>query len=243
MKTLHSTRRGVLSLSLLATVLLSSCGGGDPYTGLWLGSLGPQRDTTTVVLEDGQYYMIYSQPGNPSAIAGLIEGTGDFEARKFTSANARNYNWERIYAPVQAATLSAHIGRRAMVEGAVNGSTPFSVSHVRDLDGDDARLSAIVGTHSGEVVFTGGTRAATFTVTSAGQVSTKIDGCPITGQVVPRSDTNAYDLTMTFGGWPCAFPYAQFKGVTFYREDLRQLHAAVIHASRTQGIAFRGTKQ
>jgi hypothetical protein len=245
MKMLHSTRRGVLSLSLLATVLLASCGGGDPYTGLWLGSLGPQRSTTTVVLEDGKYFMIYSKPGNPSAIAGLIEGTADFEAAKFSSTNAREYNWESLFVPVRAATLSARVGKRATVEGSVNGSTPFSVGHAHDLDQDDARLAAIVGSHTGQVAFTGGLRDATFVVTADGRVSTNLNGCLITGNVVPRMDTNAYDLTVAFGGAPChpLFVNLQFKGVAFYREDSRQLHAAVIHSSRTQGIAFGGTKQ
>jgi hypothetical protein len=67
--------------------------------------------------------------------------------------------------------------------------------------------------------------------------------CALTGQVVPRKYSNAYELTMTFGGYPCVFPGAVFSGVAFYREDSRQLQAAVVHPTRTQAIAFSGIKQ
>ena len=86
-------------------------------------------------------------------------------------------------------------------------------------------------------------RPATFAVTATGQVSTSINGCALTGQVTPRPYSSAYDLTMTFGGYPCVFPGAQFSGVAYYREDQRQLQAAVVHPSRTQAIAFTGIKQ
>jgi hypothetical protein len=239
MKFQIGARGRVLSLSLLAAGLLSACGGGDPKEGLWLGTMGTNRDVTTVVLDDGAYYMLYSRPGNPAAIGGLLQGTADFHAARFTSTDARDFNWEG--AGTQAPAVSAGIkkGPGPGVTGTVNG-TPFTIRPAAD---DEARLATIVGAHTGNVVFALGTRPATFTVTATGQVSTSINGCPITGQVVPRASSSAYDLSMTFGGFPCVFPNAQFAGIAFYREDLRQMTAAVVHGSRTQAIAFTGIKQ
>jgi hypothetical protein len=245
--TSHGTRLRPykVSAALLAGVLLSSCGGGDPFAGLWTGSVSPNRDAAAMVLEDGTYYLMYSQPSNPNVLAGVVHGTADFQAAKFTSTDARDYNWEVPgFIPGKASTLTAKISasqkEKVSVSGAVNGRT-FSVRHAWDFE-SVARLADIAGSHTGTVVFALGPRPATFVVTATGQVSTVINGCPITGTVTPRTDANAYDLTMTLGAWPCVIPYGQFSGVAFFRGD-RQLHAAVINPAYQQAIGFIGVKQ
>jgi hypothetical protein len=228
--------------TLLSGLLLASCGGGDPYAGLWLGTVGGNRNATAVVLDDGAYYVLYSVPGAPDAIAGMIQGTGDFHGATFSSTDARDFSWDGR--GTQAATLSAKISPKMAVSGTVNAkpaAQPFSVSYQREFD-DIARLPILVGSYAGTVTFILGTRPAVFQVSAAGDVSTSINGCPITGRVVPRNDANAYDLTINFGGSPCVFPFAQFSGVAIYRPELKRLDAGVVHASRTQAIAFAGIK-
>jgi hypothetical protein len=242
MKFQLGARGRILSLSLLAGALLSACGGGDPLDGLWLGTMGSNRSVNAIVLDDGNYYMLYSQPGNPAAIGGLVQGSADFAAGKFNSPDARDFNWEGSGTKVANVSAKIKLTPKPAVVGTVNTTTPFSIRPVEIFD-RDARLADIVGNHTGTVMFALGARPATFTVTASGQVSTSINGCAITGQVVPRKYSNAYELTMTFGGYPCVFPGAQFTGVAYYREDLRQLQAAVVHPSRTQAIAFSGVKQ
>lgn len=229
--------------SLSALALLSSCGGGDPYAGLWTGSVSPQRQALAMVLDEGEYYMLYSKPGSRE-LAGLVHGTGDFHAATFSSKDAVDYNWERqAFPPVAGVptTLSAKVSPQRTVSGSVNNRS-FTLGP-DDEFGGDARLAAIVGSHSGEVAFTGGKRLATMHVTANGDVSTNVDYCIITGKVVPRADVNAFDLTMNFSGSPCAFPNAQFKGIAFYREDTKQLYAAVTATLPPpfyrQGIGFQ----
>lgn len=233
-----------LAPSLASLLLLASCGGGDPYAGLWDGEMNAQRQVNTMVLGDGSYYLLYSQPGNPRVLAGLIQGTGEFHAAKITSADARDYNWEAPrFPPIpgQPTTLSARISPRQTVQGTAGGKS-FSVSPVRERD-DDARIADIVGSHTGTVVFALGPRPATFVVTAAGQVSTVINGCTITGTVRPRGDTNAFDVALTFGALPCVFPGAPFSGIVFYRPETRELQAAVINRAAAQAIGFSGIKQ
>src|SRR3954464_6140655 len=88
------SRAPLLTLSLIAAALLSACGGGDPLDGLWLGTMATKRSVNAIVLDDGHYYMLYSQPGNPSAIGGLVQGSGDFVSGSVVSPNARDFNWE-----------------------------------------------------------------------------------------------------------------------------------------------------
>jgi len=237
-----STRLARVPLSLFAALLLASCGGGDPYAGQWLGSLSPGRQASGVVLDDGSYYVIYSRQGAPSVIGGVLQGSGDFHGSRFTSTDGRDFNMEGVRA-TQAAIVSGKISPRRSVEGSVNGATAFKLSHVRDSDGE-ADLAALAGSYGGDVLLADGVaRPATFVVTPAGQVSTSINGCPITGQVTPRGDADAYDLTVAFGAYPCVFPYAQFAGVAYLREDTRRLEAIVVHGTRTQAIAFTGARQ
>jgi hypothetical protein len=230
-----------LAASLAAVTLLASCGGGDPYAGLWDGDMSGQRQATAVVLGDGDYYMLYSQPGKPSVMGGLVQGTGDFQGATFTSADAKDYNWEVFGAPGKAAPLSAKVSPHQSVTGSA-GARSFTVRHTRDLD-DDARIADIAGSHVGTVMFTLGARPAVFTVTANGQVSTSINGCSITGVATPRADTEAFDLVMTFGGYPCVFPGVSFTGIAFYQQDSRQLQAAVINKTYQQAIGFSGIKQ
>lgn len=243
----HRASLRTIALSLGSLLLLASCGGGDPYAGLWLGKMSSQREASAIVLGDHSYYMLYSRPGNPASIGGLVQGTGDFHGAKVTSTDAVDFNWEGpgpfVVADTRPANLTARVDARQSLTGSVSTRGTFTGSYDRDFDQVDARLATIAGTHVGEAVFLLGARRATFQVTPAGAVSTTINGCPITGQVSPRGDTNAFDLTIRFGGFPCAIPGAEFKGIAWYREDLRQLQAALVHASRTQAIAFTGIKQ
>jgi hypothetical protein len=243
----RASRAASIALSLGSLLLLAACGGGDPYAGLWLGTMSPQRQVSAIVLGDHSYYMLYSRPGKPGSIGGLVHGTGDFHGAKVTSTDAVDFNWEGpgpiVVAVTKPANLTASVGARQTLTGSVSTRGSFTGSYDRDFDQIDARLATIAGTHVGEAVFFLGPRPATFVVTATGQVSTTINACSITGQVTPRGDTNAFDLTIRFGGFPCALPGAEFTGIAYYREDLRQLQAAVVHGSRTQAIAFTGIKQ
>jgi hypothetical protein len=232
---------GVAGLSIVAGLLLASCGGGDPYGGEWTGTFGSNRGADAIVLGDGDYYMLYTVPGS-SSFAGVIRGSGEFHGAEFTSTDAQDYNWEGRPS-TKPASLTGKLSPRHSVAGSVNDTTPFKVSYLRDLD-DNAQVSKLVGQFTGEATLglPGRTRPAVFTVTSTGQVSTNVNNCPITGQLTPRSDVDAYDLTITLGAFPCFIPNLTFKGVVVYREDKKQIVAAVTNTPFKQAIAFAGTR-
>lgn len=233
-------KRAPLPLALAATLLLASCGGGDPYAGLWKGTMDGNRELNTIVLGDGSYYMLYSRPGT-TLVGGFIHGSSDFHGARITSTDARDYNWEgRRTRPT---TLEAKISPRQSVSGSVGGTTPFSVTYQKQFD-YDAQLSLLAGAFKGQVAFVGGYRDATFTVSPTGALSTNVDGCVITGTVSPRADGNAYDLSITFQGGVCVFPFTTFTGVALFRDEERRLDAAVANAGFLggQGIAFTGLR-
>lgn len=242
MATATTTKRSALALLLAA--VLAACGGGDvPATGagIWKGT-ADGRAVTTVVLPDGSFYMMYSGKVDAATVGGGVQGAGALTDRWFVSSNSRDYNLEG--AGTQSATVAATLARGDFLNGTVTSATTgamgFQTDYSTDSD-DTASLATLAGAYPGNVTFALGVRPAVFNVTAQGAVSTVINGCTITGTVAPRTDVNAYDLTIMFAGAPCVFPNASFSGVA-YLDTGGKLSAFVRHAQVPQAIFFVGTR-
>ena len=231
-------RTAAACAALLAALAVASCGGGDPYTGLWQGTLEGNRSASAIVLGDGTYYLQYA--ATAAAPGGLIRGTGDFHGATFTSKDGVDYHFAYPLQRPTGAAISGKVGGHQTVSGKVNAS-PFSLSYVKPFD-PDGRLADLAGTYPGVVTFSLGLRQTTFDVTGDGKLTTVLNGCTITGQAVPRND-DAFDLTIQFAGYPCVFPGAVFQGAAIYSHELRQLDAAVVNGTYGQAITFTASKR
>ena len=234
-------------LAFTAAAVLTACGGGGdeaPLTpaGVYKGSSDTGRQLTTVVLGDGSYYRVYSG-ATPGRVGGGIQGAGTLADFTFSSTAGRNYSLEGF--GTQPATLSASVspsfGFRGTVDSGAAGTMTFDTPHTAD-SGGTASLGTLAGAYPGQVTFALGVRPAVFTVTEGGQVSSNINGCPITGSVAPRTDVNAYDLTIVFGGAPCVFPNAAFSGVAYYDATAGRLTSFVRHPVVPQALFFTGSR-
>ncbi|MBC5784579.1 hypothetical protein H8N03_16645 [Ramlibacter sp. USB13] len=235
----QGTRRAASAVAaILAALSVASCGGGDPYTGLWQGTVDGNRAASAIVLGDGTYYLKYAP--SASSPGGLVRGTGEFRGATFTSTDGIDFRF--AYPPQAPATarITGKLGGHQTVSGKINAA-PFSLTYVKPFD-PDARLADLAGSYPGEVTFSLGLRQTTFDVTADGKLSTVLNGCTITGQVVPRND-DAFDLTIQFAGSPCVFPGAVFRGAALYSHDLQQLDAAVVNASFGQAITFTASRK
>ena len=233
-------RAASISASLLLAAALASCGGGDPFTGLWEGTLDGTRPASAIVLGDGTYYLKYA--GTAGTLGGVVRGTGDFHGATFTSTDGVDYHFAFPPQAPTPATIKARVsakGGNPHVSGTVN-TTPINVAYVKPFD-PDGRLDHLAGSYPGEVTFSLGIRQTTFEVTADGKLTTSLNGCAITGKVVPRYD-DAFDLTIQFGGAPCVFPGAVFQGAAIYSQELGQLEAAVVNGSFGQAITFIAKK-
>lgn len=236
--TVNLPRRLVLgSAALLAALAVASCGGGDPYTGLWQGTRDGDRAVTTIMLGDGTYYMQYA--ASATSPGGLIRGTGSFKGATFTSTDGVDYKFAYPLQRPAPAQIDAKLGGHQTVSGTVNTS-PLTLTYDKPFD-PDGQLADLAGSYPGQVTFSLGTRTTTFAVSADGSLQTVLNGCTITGQAVPRTD-DAFDLTLKFGGLPCVFPGAVFQGAAVYSHDLQQLQAAVVNNIYGQAITFTATK-
>lgn len=235
-----ASRTGRVAAALVAAAVVSACGGGDPYTGLWEGTVDGTRAASAILLGDGTYYLKYA--GTSTSPGGLVRGTGDFHAATFTSTDGVDFHFAFPPQRPTQAQIAAKINAKGGdlgVTGTLN-TTPMRLAYVKPFD-PDGKLADLAGSYPGEVTFSLGLRQTTFEVTADGKLTTTLNGCAITGQVTPRPD-DAYDLTIQFGGLPCVFPGAAFQGAAIYSHELQQLDAAVVNPTFGQAITFVARK-
>lgn len=236
--------------ALALTALLVGCGGGDgvdptsSYLSVYVGTTGANRDLTGVVLPDGSYYLVYSAVGDPATVGGAVQGTSVTTDGAFTSADALDFSAEG--AGIKPSTIAATIVPASSFAGTITataGGTPVTFqSHTTGGIPPAASLANLAGTYTGNAGFALGVRPAVFAVAADGSVSSTINGCAITGKATPRTDGNAYDLTIAFGGAPCALPGLGFAGIAFQRPDNGKLYAVARNATYKQSVIFEGAR-
>jgi hypothetical protein len=158
-----------------------------------------------------------------------------FHGGAFKSDDGIDFKFANPMQTPGGARITAKLGRHMTATGNVNGM-PLAIKYVKPFDPHGV-LADLAGTYPGEVTFSLGLRKTTFEVAADGRLSTSLNDCTITGQVVPRPD-DAFDLTIKFGAFPCAFPGAVFQGAAIYSQELKQLEAAVVNMTYGQAITF-----
>lgn len=237
--------------ALAVAALLAACGGGGDSApagpsaaqGLWVGTTTTNRAVTGLVFSDGSYYVLYSRVGSPTVIGGVVQGSSSASNGSWSSIDARDFNIEGV--GVLSASLAGTYTAKQSLAGTVTypgGSTSsFSGTYNASYE-TAATLSAVAGTYTGSVAFSQGTQAATVSVAASGAVTALAGGCTATGAATPRTDGNAYNVTLNFGPSPCFFPNQSFAGIAYFDAAAKRLYAAAPNAARTDGVLFVGTK-
>lgn len=240
-------------LGLAFLVGLSACGGdGDtpvqsPTTpsiasaeGLWNGTIGAGRTVSWFVLDDGVYWALYSEPSNPSIIAGIVQGDSSSQNGAFTSANATDFNLANGILP---ATINGSYFVKQSLSGQIaylGGPSTFTTTYdnVYDLTPD---INAVAGTYNGSVT---PTETVTVTVLPNKTISGKSNtGCEFSGIFSPRAHGNAFNITVTFGDQAaCSNRNDTVSGIGFYDARIQQLYSAALNSARTDGFVFIGKK-
>jgi len=249
------SRRLPAPFAVLSLALLAACGGGGDGSGggdsgsagaaagLWNGSTTTGRAVTGIVLGDGTYYVFYSEAGFPNTIAGAVQGSGSGGSSSFTSTNARDFNLEGL--GVSSAGVTATATAKQSFNGNIlyTGGTVTTFSSTYNVAYETKpTLAALAGTYTGSVALSAGTLAAVVTVAANGTLSSTASGCTIGGSATPRSDGNAYDVTISFGPAPCFFANQSFNGLAYLDAASKRLYAAAPNGTRSDGVLFVGTK-
>jgi hypothetical protein len=244
----------ILGMALAVTV--GGCGGDNdtnspPATassaeGLYSGSTNTNRTITNVVLDDGTYYFFYSVLANPALIASLVQGNGTSNNGSFTSANAKDFNFEG--SGVLNATIAASYVERQSINGSVSYPGPSVTTFTSTYDtayDTTPTLASLAGTYTGQAGSSaaGGVQSATVTVTPTGAFTVvEADGCRLSGTASPRSRGNIFDQRVTFGPAPCEFPGVTLVGIAFLDVPNRRVYGAAPVGNRTNAVFYVGTR-
>ncbi len=218
----------------------------EPYEGSLAGS--SSNAFKLLVLEDGSYWTIYGRYLSGSFIVdGFIQGTGTSDNGTFASGNARDFG----FAPALPASINATYDSTAET---IAGTASYSAANVTFNGGPAAgalydysaaaSLSTIAGTWS--LTESGGETVA-LSVAANGQFTTVASsGCNMGGSVAPRaSGKNVYNVSLIFGGAPCALPGQAATGIAVAYPvggGRTEMLLTVVEGNRQYGSAAVGSR-
>ncbi len=210
--------------------------------GRWRGTASTGRAVAGLVLEDGSYWLFHTARGNPTVLAGLVQGTGTSHSGSFGSSNTRDFNLESP--GIRAATMRGTYVPNKSFHGTIAYVTGDTESFTGTYDGDSEsapNLTQVAGTYSG---LRTDNRTVTVTVDPAGTLSGhSTDGCFFAGTLSPWGKGNVFHTSVTFGGDTCRQGTEMLTGVAFYAAATQRLYIAALTNARTTSFLFLGTKQ
>ncbi|MBX3333330.1 MAG: hypothetical protein KF876_04355 [Nitrospira sp.] len=211
--------------------------------GIWTGTTSTGRTVTGVVLDNGVYWFLYSVVGNPSIIAGVVQGESSSQNGTFTSSNVTDFSIERA-TPI----LNPTVDGSYMMKQSLNGTISYQATQDTfattynseyELTPD---LNTIAGNYTGPVALN---ETVDVTVSAAGNIigqSSATPQCTFNGLFKPRARGNVFDVTITFGPQDtCSNKNATVTGVGFVYAG--KLYSAALNDAKTNGVVFIGTKQ
>jgi hypothetical protein len=201
----------------------ASGGGGSGVTsggdeGVYSGIASSGDTFWTIILPNDKLFGIYGTVnGNQLLLDGIITGQGTENSSGYT-ASVTDFPYA---GSVKSGTFSASDFTGASLAGTLDEDgtlTTFTGTSVLGSVWDygttfqtPASLSSISGTWTGTLL---DGMTTTVTISSTGSVSGSSLGCSFTGTVVPDSSKeNFFDVSLTFGGSPCAFPNQTATGI------------------------------
>jgi hypothetical protein len=242
------------SAAIVATLLAACSSGDDPppapppfsatgATGFWGGTTSSNRSIDGVVMDNGQYWLVYSGVGLPNSIAGFLQGNGIESGSNFDSKDTVDFNLEgpsRLTATLAATYVTRTSFNATITYPGTTGTGTLTTRYDADYE-RPASIAAIVGTYVGQ----GGAGAPTVTLTvnaGGGMNGSSSGGCTFTGTLVPRTKGNVYDSALTFGGAPCDLPFATLRGVATVDTATRVMVILGLDTGRTSGFLFLGQR-
>lgn len=247
----------IFFIAMLA--VLSACGGAasnssapatnSPAQGLWNGTTNTNRTISALVLGDGTYYVLYTAANDATSIEGFSQGSGSATASpgSFTSSDLKDFNFVGL--GVNAATLSGSYTAKQSFNGTISytgGSSTTFTSTYDVLYETVPSLATLAGTFTGTavVVSSGSIPDTPLTISSSGAISGISNGCTITGSASPRSEGNAYNISLSFGATGCdaAVSGQTLTGTAFYTSANKTMYIFAPNAARTGGVFYIGAK-
>lgn len=224
-----------LAATLAVAGLVAACGGGGGgdggasaggTTGFWEGTTSSGQNVAAAIFPGGETWAVYAT----TTTLGVVQGTINGAARDFSFTSGT----------ITDVTLNATAVPRTSISGSITaGGTAVTFTGTYGTSFDQApNLAQAAGVFNG----IGPSAGTTITLAASGAITGATGGCGFTGNATPRTDGNAFNVTMTFGGAPCVLAGQTVTGIAFYDNTDGSLSAAAINGPRTGAAIFVGEK-
>lgn len=213
--------------------------------GIWTGTTSADESARVIVLADGTYYILYSQPGR-AVDAGVIQGNSTAAGGTFASSNGMDF-------PIAQAAESGDVASPVTVSGSFRAGNDMQLTFtgvkMRTLSaayvpGSESppTLASIVGSYTGFSGHADGRIPATVTILADGTFRGANSICSFTGSVTPMSSLAAFAWTFRRTAGGCIFGTAETTGIIHYDEATRQLRGFAPFADRTDQFYVLATR-
>jgi hypothetical protein len=204
-----------------------------------------------MILPNDQVYGIYATAnGNQLLLDGMIVGQGTMNSSSYT-ASVTDIPY---MGSVKSGTFSASNFSGGSMDGTLTEGGTVTTFYAPSVMGSiwdygatfqsPALLSAISGSWTGTLL---DGMTTTVTISSTGGVTGSSSGCSFTGTIVPDSSkTNFFDVSLTFGGNPCAFPNKTATGIGvdyLLSDNVTNQFLVAVTVGNSAGTVFAAERQ
>lgn len=241
---------------------LAGCGGGGgsstpapapvPQTssaeGMWNGVSSSNTILTGFILDDGTYYVAYTDPGI-TTIKGVILGSSSAVNGVFTSVNAKDFYFgSNPY--FSAANVTANYLAKQSMSGVFSrpDSSRLNFNATYDLRYENIPdLTKAAGSYRGDMII--GNKDSrplvssynSLSVSTTGEISgVHLLGCYVNGNATPRLRGNLFNVSLTFTG--CGLEGQTLRGIMFSGTDKGSLFIAAPTSDMNGGFVFSGNE-
>jgi hypothetical protein len=213
--------------------------------GLWTGTTSNNQTVKAIILDDGTYYLLYSNAGDTTE-AGVVQGSSSAISGKFTSSDAVDFPTSVVTVSGGATAVSgSYISRSSLQLTMVEptGTRSFSASYDATYE-QPASLAAIAGSYTGTSGHVSDPFPMTASIDLNGHIMVTHPLCTFVGTAVPHGSVNVFDLSVTTTSGVCLNGTGNtVNGVLYYDATKHQIHGFAPFSFRTDEWFLIGTKQ
>lgn len=163
--------------------------------GLWKGATDQGQALRILVLDDGTFYMVFSEKGTQTE-AGVLYGSGITAGGTFTSADVKEYPLSPSAPPFAGGAGAIH---GTYVPGSsmqlTIGSTSVSATYVPDYD-VPANPASLAGSYAGTTGHITEQRPTTASIDTQGNLTIYGDQCVFKATAAARGMVNVFDMSI-----------------------------------------------
>ena len=202
---------------------------GSLAAGIYTGTTSLNEIVRAVVVDDGRYFILYSNP-NETSDAGIWHGNASTPNGAFTSSNGKRY-------PIAQQQETGDITTAITLSGTYvpHGTLDLTITDLRGtrtlsasfLAGSDQPLSiaSAAGVYSGITGHVNGRQAAGFTLLGNGNFGGSNPACAYAGSASARPGVGVADVNVHPNPPPCIFGSDTITGILDYDPVARKLRA------------------